>query len=412
MDASFFVLGDKLDQNFICTICSNVMTNPHSCQQGHTFCHSCISTWLQRNASCPTCRGPLNLNKLSVNRVLENFIQKLQVKCLHHTSPINEEDQRLHVISSAPPPTKKTKTTGKVSVGCKWKGPLSDRADHVMTECSFTVIKCPLRGCGISMLRKDLTAHAESCECREVECQHCHKLHRHRSMTAHLAVCGHVKITCPHGCAQEYLRSDKSRHESSCQHYPIPCSMASVGCCVKIPRQDMAAHMRDWLDYHMELLARQATIETYTLKWNVPFASEILNDPNEADRGCKPIVIGLHKVLICFSTYADGSVSIVIRVYKADGVTNEQWAEIERPSMHLSNTVRSIKMIHPTNPSKNYEVKEAEIAAGHAGREYRIFNMYNFIKKVPCLEYLWPDGTVHINITMTLPRRNQIFQTE
>lgn len=46
MDASDFV--GRVDEDLLCVICHNVLLNPYSCKEGHTFCHSCICEWLKK----------------------------------------------------------------------------------------------------------------------------------------------------------------------------------------------------------------------------------------------------------------------------------------------------------------------------------------------------------------------------
>ena len=50
---------DAIDDHFICTICQDVLQDPvyfPSCE--HTFCRSCITQSLERNATCPMDRTP------------------------------------------------------------------------------------------------------------------------------------------------------------------------------------------------------------------------------------------------------------------------------------------------------------------------------------------------------------------
>lgn len=45
----------------MCSICHDTLTNPiriASCQ--HIFCSECIDEWLERESTCPLCRGPVN----------------------------------------------------------------------------------------------------------------------------------------------------------------------------------------------------------------------------------------------------------------------------------------------------------------------------------------------------------------
>ena len=49
------IFVSKLGTEFLCTICSKLLTKPVSCPKGHTFCDSCLTQWLHTNQSSPTC---------------------------------------------------------------------------------------------------------------------------------------------------------------------------------------------------------------------------------------------------------------------------------------------------------------------------------------------------------------------
>ncbi|KAG0325035.1 E3 ubiquitin ligase [Dissophora globulifera] len=42
-----------------CTICVEYFTSPFTVECGHTFCYTCLHSWLQIHKSCPTCRTKL-----------------------------------------------------------------------------------------------------------------------------------------------------------------------------------------------------------------------------------------------------------------------------------------------------------------------------------------------------------------
>ncbi|KAH8551698.1 hypothetical protein BGW37DRAFT_491994 [Umbelopsis sp. PMI_123] len=42
-----------------CSICTELFTEPHTVDCGHTFCYQCLKQWLQIRKQCPTCRKPL-----------------------------------------------------------------------------------------------------------------------------------------------------------------------------------------------------------------------------------------------------------------------------------------------------------------------------------------------------------------
>ncbi|ETV67900.1 hypothetical protein H257_16021 [Aphanomyces astaci] len=43
----------------VCVICMDVPVDGVSTMCSHTYCRSCLGSWLLRSPSCPTCRHPL-----------------------------------------------------------------------------------------------------------------------------------------------------------------------------------------------------------------------------------------------------------------------------------------------------------------------------------------------------------------
>jgi len=402
MDPSFFIQGDQLDQEYICTICSNVLTKPHSCQQGHTFCHSCISTWLTRKTACPTCRDPLSFQKLGYCRPLETFIQKLQVKCIHHQP--HAEGEAIS-SSSVPPPKKKTKKTDDEPIGCKWTGMLSDRQKHLDDECEFIEVKCTIVGCGEMIQRRDLLTHQNICRNREIPCEHCHQLIPTHDAAAHTSVCDHVSIVCPHGCKKRYMRKDKPEHELTCSHVPIACPMASVGCTSKIARKDMNQHMASDLMTHVELIGKNASLESHFLEWTVP---DIRTKLTAGDSDSKDITTGLFKLSLSmdFNNPTDSAkdtthIGIYIFIKGADGITQKLPEQISIGGSQLT-------LIHPIDSSKSesrYFDQSDMLTVGMG------LGVPNFMKKERCLaEFVWPDGSLHVEATIKFPRSSLRFQ--
>ena len=78
------VVGE-VDEELVCSLCTCVLKQPHSCQAGHTFCRECIAEWFQRSQTCPVDREPLgSLETLTRQRPLENMISRLTVRCPYH----------------------------------------------------------------------------------------------------------------------------------------------------------------------------------------------------------------------------------------------------------------------------------------------------------------------------------------
>jgi hypothetical protein len=62
----------SIDEEFICGICQELMLFPSCCVEGHSWCKSCIETWLVTSKTCPSDRSVLTLQTLGRNRIVEN----------------------------------------------------------------------------------------------------------------------------------------------------------------------------------------------------------------------------------------------------------------------------------------------------------------------------------------------------
>ena len=60
--------------NVTCSICMQLLDTPMSpagCQEGHTFCASCLRDALKAAPRCPTCRAASSQDALTRNRFAE-----------------------------------------------------------------------------------------------------------------------------------------------------------------------------------------------------------------------------------------------------------------------------------------------------------------------------------------------------
>lgn len=72
----------KIDEEFLCSICTMVFENATQTPCDHAFCHTCISEWLIVNQICPVDRQPLSNEDLKPSgRLLRNLVNKLEIKC-------------------------------------------------------------------------------------------------------------------------------------------------------------------------------------------------------------------------------------------------------------------------------------------------------------------------------------------
>lgn len=72
----------KVDDEFLCQICTLVFENPVETPCEHFFCDECIKDWISVDAVCPVDRQPLTTAYLKTpNRLIRNLLGKLDIKC-------------------------------------------------------------------------------------------------------------------------------------------------------------------------------------------------------------------------------------------------------------------------------------------------------------------------------------------
>lgn len=72
----------RIDEEFLCSICTMVLQNPVQSSCEHMFCDSCIKDWLLLDQRCPEDRLPLKFDQLKTpGRVIRNLLNKLNIKC-------------------------------------------------------------------------------------------------------------------------------------------------------------------------------------------------------------------------------------------------------------------------------------------------------------------------------------------
>ena len=76
---------ERLDEEAICSICLEYMSEPVSVDCGHNFCRGCIGKhcqekglWNDTPFSCPQCRAPCRRSSLRPNRQLANIVESIR----------------------------------------------------------------------------------------------------------------------------------------------------------------------------------------------------------------------------------------------------------------------------------------------------------------------------------------------
>ena len=80
-----YIDEDTIDDGLKCAICSQPFQSPVNADCTHTFCLSCINTWIQMNASCPICRRALRTQDMLTGVPSQSLLDQLdglRVRCL------------------------------------------------------------------------------------------------------------------------------------------------------------------------------------------------------------------------------------------------------------------------------------------------------------------------------------------
>ena len=135
----------KVDRNFICLICFNVLKDPVLCPKNHhCFCRACITKHLENYQRCPTCADRLTMHTLvEPQRMVKQMLNALNIHCVY------------------------------IDRGCQEIVELQNLDSHE-TTCGFTPAVCTNQGCGATVNQRDLIHHeSEVCEFRKLKCHSC-----------------------------------------------------------------------------------------------------------------------------------------------------------------------------------------------------------------------------------------------
>ena len=126
-------VGD-VDENLLCSICGAVLEDAVLTPCGHSFCNSCLRTWLDRPrvASCPQCRSSLNDCDIHPILSIRSLVHSLAVRC------------------------------DNAELGCDVIMSLDGMANHRLHDCQFEPIQCA--GCDVKVSRCNLRKHHDNCD--------------------------------------------------------------------------------------------------------------------------------------------------------------------------------------------------------------------------------------------------------
>ena len=135
----------KVNRNFLCLICFNVLKDPVLCPRNqHCFCRGCITKHLENSRRCPTCADVLTVATLAeASRMVKDYLNELDIHCVYKNRGCQDVVQLQHL-------------------------------ERHETTCGFTPAVCSNQRCGVTVNKRDLIHHeSEVCEFRKLKCHSC-----------------------------------------------------------------------------------------------------------------------------------------------------------------------------------------------------------------------------------------------
>ena len=218
-----------------CPICLQILRDPFQVDCcGYAFCQVCIEQAKADDKPCPCCKAE-NYEKFGDKR-LKRTLYEFKVYCTNKQQ------------------------------GCQWKGELGQLDNHLNSNpptekhlqgCQYTSVKCI--HCSTLLVRSAIQVHqGKECPRRPFSCEYCNYIHSNYEdvSTNHWPVCGYYPVKCTNGCGKTTKRQDLNSHISThCPLTVIDCEFSYAGCKVKLPRQDMTAHLTENVVNHLSLTA-------------------------------------------------------------------------------------------------------------------------------------------------------------
>jgi len=241
----------QVPNEFLCALCQEVLCNPVSCQLGHAFCMSCLSSFSMKSSpNCPTCLVQLPGVKPKAQLVAK-MVGTLGVRCVHASSG-----------TAAATGSLRKRSFGGAQEPCTWTGKLADLDAH-LKECPCVQIPCPNGHCKEVILRRQIEAHKAECDKRKIPCGLCQQPVPASEKAAHdRSQCPKRRISCPSGCGRQLERQAVAHHlANECQKLPANCPFHALGCPARFERSRMAVHIKEAVGEHLQLsLARSEAL--------------------------------------------------------------------------------------------------------------------------------------------------------
>ena len=220
--------------DFFCPVTFDVLLEPYqtSCCGNH-LSETAYLQLVQDAEPCPVCKK--KTFKANKDIYHKRRVSSLKVRCPHKAE------------------------------GCEWEGELGSLEQHLNAnssagECQYVDVDCPYFCCN-RYKRRDLEDHkSKDCLLRPFTCQYCNYKDTFLEVNeAHWPVCEKYPLPCPNECGEKEIERQhlKEHLEQTCILQEVECEFSSAGCGAQLQRYLMSQHMKDGMEVHMSMLARE-----------------------------------------------------------------------------------------------------------------------------------------------------------
>ncbi|KAM4721575.1 TNF receptor-associated factor 6 [Rhinophrynus dorsalis] len=253
-----------LESKYECPICLMALREAVQTPCGHRFCKACILKSLRdAGHKCPVDNEILLENQLFPDNFAKREILSLKVKCS--------------------------------SSGCFAKMELRQLESH-LTQCEFANVECGQ--CQGSFQRNKIEQHIlVECPRRLVACENCSQSMAYVEKMDHDQCCPLAYVTCEY-CQENLIREQMANHYNmDCTRAPIQCTYGQFGCTEKMPRYDLARHLQEFTQAHMQMMALTLRSVSTTMTPTTNLANLSFCDPTQFEPG-PPSLTPIHPSLM------------------------------------------------------------------------------------------------------------------
>ena len=187
--------SEKISETIICTICKNILLNPHTCDEClNTFCQICITKITKEKKTCVCGQNEEKIKKAP--KLILDMLSKKRFFCY------NKKE------------------------GCEKILEYEKIQNHEKT-CEFRLVNCKNKNCQILKKTSEISKHENSCEFNIITCKFCKNKIIQKQKKTHEQNCDESIKIC-HGCKSQIKKKILQKHIENCQKIKIKCQHCEI----------------------------------------------------------------------------------------------------------------------------------------------------------------------------------------